>query len=713
MENQQTQCDSDDKCWRLGQIDIYHALAHWCGFVPHPAQRKIIDGMKKNTCIVAGRRFGKSKMMAALALHYALTHKKSIQYIISHSQDQAEIIFDELRNTALTSPMIRNLIKRTKDFPFPELVLENGSIIYARSTGNNEGKYLRGHNAHRIIIDEAAFVKENVINTVIMPMLADFDGDVIEISTPLGQNHFYQMYMQGKKGTPDYASFQFTSYENPHIAHIFIDRQRLQVTDLQFRTEWLGEFVDDQVCVFKWDSINDAIGKFPEVFEREKEKNYFVGVDIAKMHDYTTIYVVDGTDQKACRVVFTERFNNKPYSYIVDRVLAIAANFNPLRITVDETGVGAGLTEQILSKAPMTEGFKFSMPAKIELINTLKTGLEQRRIKISHDNSTLIDELRYYQYEISEETGGIKMNAPSGKHDDCFTAGTLITTPKGQVPIEQLKIGDFVTTRKGARKILATKNRMTEVIDKYGFTGTPTHPFFTKKGLRELSILKATDITYIWNPTTSSIEERRIGDIRNQSDGNSGFITGTMENGKNRQSHSIDRYGLTTLDQSRGGMSFTTKTITSSTIKSSTSKLCREVSTLPNMQLLKCDGGQASISKRTMERYGKYYRLVGGKVINSENMERKTQDFSQQSKRIERVYNIQVDGEPEYFANFVLVHNCVIALALAYWKCAVIYADVGVTLIPAEGKALNTAETSVLTVQDPDNANSNSSVVVI
>ncbi len=183
--------------------------------------------------------------------------------------------------------------------------------------------------------------------------------------------------------------------------------------------------MDDQVCVFKWDSINDAIGTFPEVFEREKEKNYYIGVDIAKMHDYTTIYVVDGTDQKSCRVVFTERFNNKPYSYIVDRVLAVAANFQPLRIVVDETGVGAGLTEQILSKAPMTEGFKFSMPAKIELINTLKTGLEQRRLKFSHDNVTLTDELRYYQYEISEETGGIKMNAPSGKHDDCVIALAL------------------------------------------------------------------------------------------------------------------------------------------------------------------------------------------------------------------------------------------------------------------------------------------------
>jgi hypothetical protein len=55
----------------------------------------------------------------------------------------------------------------------------------------------------------------------------------------------------------------------------------------------------------------------------------------------------------------------------------------------------------------------------------------------------------------------------------------------------------------------------------------------------------------------------------------------------------------------------------------------------------------------------------------------------------------------------------VIALALAYWKCAVIYADVGVTLIPAQGKALNTAETSVLNIQGSDSSKDDGTLVVI
>ena len=93
-------CESTDRCWQLGQVDIFHALDHWLNFVPHPAQRKIILGKKKNTVVVAGRRFGKSKLAAALILEGALTHKDFVQFVISHSADQAKIIYVLCTDTA-------------------------------------------------------------------------------------------------------------------------------------------------------------------------------------------------------------------------------------------------------------------------------------------------------------------------------------------------------------------------------------------------------------------------------------------------------------------------------------------------------------------------------------------------------------------------------------------------------------------------------------
>ena len=318
--------------------------------------------------------------------------------------------------------MVSPLIESIKDFPFAKITFTNGSKIHARSTGNNEGKYLRGHKAHRIWIDEAAYVKENVINTVISPMLADYadmdiGGWLIKISTPLGKNHFYESYMQGERGEPECASFRFSSFDNPYISHSYIERERAKITDMQYRTEYLAEFVDDQIAVFRWDSINDACIDMEEQYAPEKGRNYFIGVDVAKVHDYTAITVIDGTSLRDCRVVYTERFNNKAYSFVVERVLGIALQYSAIHVLVDETGVGAGVTDQIISELPIAEGFSFSNASKISLINTLKTGLEQRRIKISSSNTKLIDELRYYEYELSE-AGNLKMSAPSGKHDD-------------------------------------------------------------------------------------------------------------------------------------------------------------------------------------------------------------------------------------------------------------------------------------------------------
>lgn len=69
----------------------------------------------------------------------------------------------------------------------------------------------------------------------------------------------------------------------------------------------------------------------------------------------------------------------------------------------------------------------------------------------------------------------------------CFVAGTLISTPKGLVPIEDLRIGDWVETRYGARRIINTMQREAAVIErKFSndtvLRGTPDHPFITNNG---------------------------------------------------------------------------------------------------------------------------------------------------------------------------------------------------------------------------------------
>ena len=70
----------------------------------------------------------------------------------------------------------------------------------------------------------------------------------------------------------------------------------------------------------------------------------------------------------------------------------------------------------------------------------------------------------------------------------CLIANTMVSTDKGKIPIQSIKIGDMVLTRKGFKKVLdsflsKTTNEIVSVIFSNGsrITGTKDHPVFTKK----------------------------------------------------------------------------------------------------------------------------------------------------------------------------------------------------------------------------------------
>ena len=43
------------------------------------------------------------------------------------------------------------------------------------------------------------------------------------------------------------------------------------------------------------------------------------------------------------------------------------------------------------------------------------------------------------------------------KYGHCFAAGTMITTKEGEIPIENVKAGDYVLTREGYKKVTSRK----------------------------------------------------------------------------------------------------------------------------------------------------------------------------------------------------------------------------------------------------------------
>ena len=85
------------------------------------------------------------------------------------------------------------------------------------------------------------------------------------------------------------------------------------------------------------------------------------------------------------------------------------------------------------------------------------------------------------------------LSFPAGAHDDmCFAAETVVTTAFGDKLIEEIKVGDYVLTPFGYRKVLnAGCTGIAETITKFGITATPNHPFIAMgKGVVDFSEIR-------------------------------------------------------------------------------------------------------------------------------------------------------------------------------------------------------------------------------
>ncbi len=429
------------------RIEAAEYLFNW---KPHPTQRLWLLDDSLVKVAACGRRWGKTEAEAVDAVTYAIYSVGSMQMIVSPTYDQSMLIFRTIERFLLNSIFTRNQVKITRT-PYPKLQLYDSTIM-AR-TADEDGRNLRGHSADRVIVDEAAYVKDAVIEEVISPMLADRNGQLIMISTPFGKNHFYRAFMLGSRECraqqaecseadrtgagagwplfhnfrPHYSAFRFPSWDNPYISREYIESQRGVLTPRQFTVEYEAEFLDDQASVFPWEMIQSAaaLGKMDIPSE---EPWLTAGVDWARYSDYTTIVVMDASSRPS-RVIAIDRFNGLPWEVQVDRAASFLERYKVNSVLTDQTSVGDPLLEQLRKRIwehdnGMTiEGLNFTNQSKREIIDNLVIRLSSGEIAIP-DDEQLIRELQYFEYELTA-AGNVKMNARPGYTDDLVVALAL------------------------------------------------------------------------------------------------------------------------------------------------------------------------------------------------------------------------------------------------------------------------------------------------
>ena len=399
----------------------------------HKKQEIYLQSREQFKNALWGRRAGKTTTDAVDLIHWAVKYPGCIQYNLSFTLDQAMIAPHYAEAILRQAGLSELLVTKPVHTPFGLMKFIGAGEVHARSL-QHHGKFVLGHGAHRVKVDEAGICPDRTVENAVMPMLADYNGQLCKSGVPWGRNHFYRSCMEGLPTAqrpyplPGNFTLHCPSWENPFISADYIEILRQKFSDLQFRTECGAEFMDGIGKVFSWVFIEAAynlaegIKKLPHA-----DHMYVAGWDFAKHLDWTVGYVLDVTDENNIYVVHTERFQKESYDYIVDRVVQVSNLYHTAMIALDATGVGAPLVDRINNEVANMEAIVFTADTKNSLMNNLKMLMEQGRIKFDYeDNEELVSEMRYYSYELSKRSDHVLMGTQK-EHDDCVTALALAT----------------------------------------------------------------------------------------------------------------------------------------------------------------------------------------------------------------------------------------------------------------------------------------------
>jgi hypothetical protein len=372
------------------------------GFTPHKNQLEIMNCKEREIYIAAGRRFGKSAISALLALRVLLQDNKKV-WIVAPTYDLTGKVFEYLvKWFSKAVPSQRGNITYR---PYPKIKTARGSILECRSTENPTG--LLGDEVDLIIIDEAARIPRYIFDQYLYPVTSSRKGQIVAISTPFGKNWFYERWMKTKETN---SSFQFSSLDGASIDMEEWERTKNILPEQLFKQEYMALFLEEAASVFRGVT---SIVKEKCLSDAIPSHTYVMGVDLAKINDFSVLTVVDTYSHE---VVAWERFKELDYNLQKARIKALAQRYNNARIIIDSTGVGNPISEDLRRESLMIEDFKFSNKSKQELIEKLAIFIEQKGIYIPN-NVIIIDELSSYGYQMTE-SGNFKYSAPSGLHDD-------------------------------------------------------------------------------------------------------------------------------------------------------------------------------------------------------------------------------------------------------------------------------------------------------
>lgn len=337
-----------------------------------------------------GRRSGKTDLIAEIFIEDIETHGKDCLFA-ALTGDQAFNIF---------WPKLYNRLKDVTDW---KANLARHEWVHKPSgakiglKGLDLGKdRLRGDAKRIIAVDEFAFAKDaSIVKAVFVPMLADYNGQLIYSSSPNGENHFYDIGLLAKAGKKNLFSIPCTMFDNPFISEKGRQMLIAEYTgpdDPLYRQEVLGEYIVLEGMAFALPQASYTERRWdPADLEHSW---HFRGVDHGFNPDPTACLWIAYNKRKGYWQVYSEY---KKAKQLIHQHADLIKDLEPYPIHQTISDVDPQLIAEYSDVGlHMSPAQKHDKNARIlRIVNALKTG----KLKIAHNCTELLAEMKNYVWD--------------------------------------------------------------------------------------------------------------------------------------------------------------------------------------------------------------------------------------------------------------------------------------------------------------------------
>ena len=398
--------------------------------LPHlePWQKDVFDYYTnypngKWLIIKSFRQSGKSKLAQLLLIYASLSKGDSVSMCVSPMISQSRKMFNDI------CKMTQDLLVRA-NASLLEIEFINGSTVLFKSGEQNDsirGTTIKGSGI--CIVDEAAYLKDEVFYSVIVPTTTVYNADIFILSTPkFKKGMFYSLFNQGLLDDEKVKSFDWITYDtSKYLPPETKELYKKQMPKLSYKSEILAEFIDGDSTVFS--DFKRCIGDY----ELNPNLPLYISIDWSSGsgQDDTSITLGQVNNGKACIskvITFNDKNANDTIDYINVMIKQfIRRGFKDIYITVEKNSIGAIFSQLLLDTLDYPEvtfnTFTTTNKSKNKIINQLVLLIERNLIVLPNDDKLMVE---LSAYECTINSNGLAIyNAQTGSRDDMIISTAI------------------------------------------------------------------------------------------------------------------------------------------------------------------------------------------------------------------------------------------------------------------------------------------------